>query len=203
MRIIEKTLYKFDELSDDAKEKAREWYRSSDNDRDFSYVIDDAVTIGAMLGIDINPTNKGYGKRPAIYFSGFHSQGDGACFEGSYSYKNGALKAIQAYAPKDRELHAIAKQLQDLQRQHFYSLTAKMNHQGHYYHSWCMRVEVNYSLDDSRSLPENELTDLMRLFADWVYDKLQAEDEWFRSDECVDESILANEYEFNELGGTQ
>ena len=45
-----------------------------------------------------------------------------------------------------------------------------------------------------------EVTQLMRDFANWIYKALELEYEWRNSDEQVDESILSNEYEFDEEG---
>lgn len=89
---IETTIYQFDELSDDAKQRARAWYREASADDSFwsEHVIDDAATACERMGFNVRqrPVKlMGGGTRlePAIYFSGFWSQGDGACFEGSWS----------------------------------------------------------------------------------------------------------------------
>jgi hypothetical protein len=37
-------------------------------------------------------------------------------------------------------------------------------------------------------------------FADWIQDTLQKEYDWLTSDEAIEESILANECEFDEEG---
>ena len=44
MRTIEQTVYEFSELSDRAKETAREWWRR-DQDFDLEHTIDDAATV--------------------------------------------------------------------------------------------------------------------------------------------------------------
>ena len=69
MQIVTTEIFKFNELSEKAKEKAREWYRkSSDGETYWSEsVIDDAKNIGKLLGFDI----------AKVYYSGFASQGDG------------------------------------------------------------------------------------------------------------------------------
>src|SRR3954466_15035963 len=109
------TLYKFGELSEDAKEKARQWYREADDGDNFwsESVIEDAATIADLMGIDLRQRpvklmNGGTRYEPAIYWSGFWTQGSGACFEGTYTYKKGSAKAVRDYAPKDEALHAIA-----------------------------------------------------------------------------------------------
>lgn len=212
-RTIETTVYQYDELSEAAQEKAREWYRTaaSIGDDFFSEcVIEDAACVAEILGIDIRQTRKtllggGHRYEPTVYFSGFWSQGDGACFDGRYSYKKGASKAIREYCP-DKELHRIADALQAAQKKNFYKLWATCKHSGHYYHSGCMAVDVGHD-DDSpcyRSreigISEDDIRQLMRDFADWIYKQLENEWEYQNSDEQVTESIRANEYEFTENG---
>lgn len=203
MRTIEKTVFQFDELEDEAKEKAREWYREGD---EFfcEYVYKDVATIADILGIDLRqrPVKLMNGQTrydPAIYYSGFWSQGDGACFEGDYRYKAGAAKAIREYAPQDTELHRIADQLQAVQRQNFYQLRATCSHSGRYYHSGCMSVDV-YRYDEKSHDAEDDIAQLLRDFADWIYAQLEKEYEYQNSDDTVDENIRANEYEFYENG---
>lgn len=209
----EYTIYKFDELSDDAKEKARDWWRQCENeDFDTEFIFADAVRIGELIGIEFRQkavTLMGGGTRydPTIYWTGFSSQGDGACFEGSYAYKPGALKALKAEiggeSKGDRELIRIATELQEIQRRHFYKLRASMTHRGHYYHSGCMQVEVWHDDDTYREVDHKEIQQLMRDFADWIYRQLETEYWWRMKDAQVDESIEANEYTFDEDGNRQ
>lgn len=198
MRTIEKTVYLFTELSDRAKESARDWWRSCENELSCfaECVLEDAVNIGDILGIDLNTPN--------IFYSGFSSQGDGACFEGTYKYKKGALstlvKNIGATSKGDIELLRICKELQEVQKRYFYQLTATMTHSGHYYHSGCMRVSVDCGDDRETSKGEDEITQLMREFADYIYDQLEQSYDFTMSDENVDENITINGYEFSESG---
>lgn len=193
MREITTKIYTFDELSDDAKEKAREWFRQGvfDDSNYWDHVYEDAKEIASMFGLDIQK----------IYFTGFASQGDGACFEGDYSFKPGGLKAVKEYAPQDAELHSIVKALYDIQRRNFYQLTATTAHSGHYYHSGCMAVELERK--DGKDWSDgarDEIKDQLRNFADWIYCQLEAEYEYQTSDEVVDENIRINEYEFTAKG---
>ena len=197
-RTIEKTVYQFDELSERAKETARQWWRDLESGEfDSECVIDDAVECASILGIEIDgPPNK-----PRVYWSGFCSQGDGACFEGTYSYVKGASKAIREHAPQDTELHRIADALQAAQRRNFYGLEASTTHTGRYQHSGSMRVDVNGR--DYRDVTEDDedtLRQALRDFADWLYGRLEDAYEYTMSDENVDESIRLNEYEFDESG---
>ena len=47
---------------------------------------------------------------------------------------------------------------------------------------------------------EEAVRDELRAFADWIYRQLEQDHDYLMSDEAVDESIRANEYEFDESG---
>lgn len=202
--------YGFSELSEKAKEKARDGWRAGGLDyewRDASY--QDFLQIAKILGIEINSRNQTCrstnGKdwvdtSPCIYFSGFSSQGDGASFEGSYSYAKMVHKKIRKYAPKDEELHYIADALFEVQKVNGYLLTADSKHSGHYSHSGCMQVRVLKDGDYTDDEAEQEVTRLMRRFADWMYEMLEKEYDYITSDEQVDDTISANEYLFTSDG---
>ena len=189
MRTETISIYTFDELSDTAKEKAREWYRNGAFDYEWwDCTYEDAKTIANLLGIDIVD----------IWFSGFSCQGDGACFTGGYSYAKGSAKAVKDYAPQDPELHAIADGLAALQRRYFYQLEASVKHSGHYNHSGCTQIDVTQADQSMYFEPEcaQDLKDLLRNFMDWIYSRLEAEYYWLIEDEQVDDALIANDYEF-------
>ena len=201
------TIYKFNELSDKAKQRARDWYRNGDT-FDAECVTFDAAQCADIIGIKIDTraqSNPNAIYEPEVLWSGFWSQGDGACFEGSYRYKKGALAAIMSHAPKDEELHRIARELQEIQRGHFYRIRAIMTHSGHYYHSGCMNVQVFDRDDENRDIgdAEERIRQLMRDFADWIYSNLRKEYDWKNEDAQVDETILMNEYTFLEDGARE
>lgn len=206
MRTVTKTVYLFDELSDKAKQKARDWYREGSSDDEYwDSIYEDADTLAKLMGIEIDqkPIRTVGGStryEPAIYFSGFSSQGDGACFVGRYAYAKGGAAKVREHAPQDEALHAIADGLQALQKANGYRLTATITHRDTYYHSGTADFEVmkgdDYASDDA----ETELKRLIRAFMDWIYRQLEAEYEYQTSDEQVDESIRANAYEFEKDG---
>lgn len=206
-RTVTKQVFTFEELSDKAKEKARDWLRelqAQDSDW-WDSVYDDAESIGKLMGIEMDqkPVKLyGGGTRydPAIWFSGFASQGDGACFEGRYAYAKGGAAKVKAYAPQDETLHRIADGLQALQKAHGYRLSCTVKHSGHYYHSGCTDFEVMKGDDYAPEEAEKELKRLLRQFMDWIYKQLEEEDEYRNSDEAIDESIIANGYEFEADG---
>jgi hypothetical protein len=206
---ITRTVYTFEELSDAAKEKARDWWREgSAEDFDTDFLYEDFERMGKLLGIEFDrkPVKlMGGGTRydPTIYWSGFASQGDGACFEGRYAYAKGAAKAIaKETGGTEHVLIDNAKRLQAVQRRNFYRLEAIAKHRGHYYHSGCMSVDVFDRDDNYREIgdAEEEVTQCLREFADWMYKQLDAENDYRMSDENVDESIRCNEYTFTEDG---
>lgn len=206
---ITKTIYTYAELSESAKEKAREWYTQDWDFFSAEYVIDDAVRMGALMGIEIDMgpvklMGGGVRLKPDVFWSGFSSQGDGACFEGDYRYAKGGVKAVSdECGGNDATLIRIAKGLQAVQKRNFYKLRAVCTHRGHYQHSGCMSVDVEDTRDDYRDIArddEREVTDLLREFADWIYRQLEEEYEYQTSEEAVAESMEANEYEFDELG---
>jgi hypothetical protein len=209
-RTVESTVYKYEELSDRAKDRARQWYReaSEGDDLETDYMFNDFERICSMLGVTLRqqPVKLcGGGTRydPVIYYSGFYSQGDGACFEGSYEYAKGAVAAIKAYAPQDGELHRIAAELATIQRRNFYQLVAHTNHRGRYYHSSSMLADVardSPTYQDMTEDAEDTVTQCMRDLADWLYTSLEKEYEYQNSDEMVAENIVANEYEFTAEG---
>jgi hypothetical protein len=183
MRIIETKAYLYNELSDTAKQKARDWYT---NGVEFmpNGVIEDARQIVAILGvIDCE-----------VFYSGFGSQGDGACINGKYSYSKGALKRIKEYAPTDLVLHDIAERLQEAQRKAFYKIECKIKHSGNYCHAYSM----HFDFYDAYS--NDEIIECFRDFTKWIYKQLENEYKYQTSDSEVAEAIEANGYEFTEKG---
>jgi hypothetical protein len=56
MRQVTKTVYQFDELSDKAKEKARDWFKGILDSDDFDSVTSEAERFGRLMGIDFAST---------------------------------------------------------------------------------------------------------------------------------------------------
>ena len=219
MSIVEKTLYKYEELNDRAKQRARECYLEGGLDYSWwEFCYDDFARVAEILGIDLSqravPLMNGKCRyEPEIYFSGFYHQGSGSSFCGTYGYAKGAVAKIKEYAPQDSELHCIAQGLQDVQRRHFYRLIADITSVSDYYirveveditsvSDYYIRVEVEDSENRYRDIgdAEDDVRGLMNDFNDWMFKCLQDEYEYLTSDEAVEESIIDNEYEFDEYG---
>jgi hypothetical protein len=207
--IVEITVYRLDELDDAAKDRARAWYRHADFDHDwFEFVYDDFERVCAIIGVELrtNPVRLyggGTRQKPCIWFSGFWSQGDGACFEGRYGHATGAPRAIRDHAPKDNELHRIADVLQAIQRRNFYQLHATVTHRDRHHHEYSMAILVERdspTWQDITADAEETVIEALRDLARWLYRQLEREYDYLTSDEIVDEAITANAYTFTAAG---
>jgi len=192
MRIKEIEVYSFAELSEDAKEHVFEKHGDINVNHDWWYDYDDKKEIAKLMGIDIDN----------IYFSGFSSQGDGACFEGNYEYRKGSVKAVMDYAPEDIELHRIVKELQSIQKRCFYSARASVKQSGHYMHKYCTKISVDFEnyntgIDYYNQKYEEDIIELLRDYMEWIYRNLEKEYEYLTGEDAIVETIEANEYEFD------
>lgn len=219
MRTKEQTVYTFDELSESAKDRARDWFRqfASDdfNESSASGVIEDCARHAALFGLDIRQRpvklmNGSTRMDPEVYYSGFCSQGDGASYSGSYSYHKGSVKAVESDAPSgegkgyvgNNELNRIVRELHAIQRRHFYQINAVVRAgRSRYSHSATMEIDVERA--DERPMADEDqeaVSECLKDFADYIYRQLEREYEYRQSDEVVDEDISANGYEFDEHG---
>lgn len=184
----------FEELSPESQQTAIENFRNTGLDYEWwDCVYEDTKTIAELMGIGIDK----------IYFSGFSSQGDGACFEGTYSYKKGGVAAVKDHAPIDKELHRISKELQDIQRKNFYKIGANVKHSGRYSHENCTDIQVwsdNESMGGANDTAYYGTIEALRDFMRWIYKQLENEFDHINSDENITETIKVNEYEFTENG---
>ncbi len=218
MRIIETKAYQFNELSPEAQARAiKKWQddEAGSGDNYWSeYVIEEAVQQGKLMGFSFKERSRksASGKplpgEPCIYWSGFWSQGDGACFEGRWSAR--ACRATEVCSgwgasPSTTELLRIAAGFQELASA-FPDASFRVKHRGHYSHEHC--TEFDFSIADDDILvndgeieqAEQQLTDLSRSFMRWIYRQLESAYEDHLSEANACESILANEYEFTEDG---
>ncbi len=205
MRTIEVKLYQYAELSDRAKEKAREWWLSCRDGSDYESVIEDAQAVGELLGLDFTtrPVRRMNGSTRQdvnIWYRLAYGQGDGASFDARYGYVKGAAKAVRQRAPQDKALHDIADRLQAVQRAYFYRVVAHCKGRD----SW---TTVDASVDNGNRYGDSlkreddwELSYALRAFGGWIYAQLRLEDEYQSSEKAIAEAMAANEYEFTEDG---
>jgi hypothetical protein len=193
----------FAELSDKAKDKAREAYTSSNylHSGWWDSIYEDFIRICTILGIDLTTRTVKLmsGKtreEPHIYFSGFCSQGDGASFEGRYTFAPTASVSIREYCG-DQELHRIADHLTAMQTTQrllgLESFTADIFSGGR------KHTEIDdWGIDEIGEPDEERFSDLMHDLADWLYRHLEDEYEYLRSNEVIDEYL--NDETFDEDG---
>lgn len=206
-RIIAKTVYQFSELSESAKEKARDWFKSCSDSSDLISVVDDFIAIAEIIGLELSThsvklmTGKTR-QEPDVYYSVAYCQGDYAAFSGTWKYKAGCLKAVKEYAPVDTVLHAIVSDWQTLQKTSFYRLRAICSERrGNQYVNEVLKgYSSRYDEEAVNADIEKEASNIVDSLASWLYQALRDEVDYQSSDEYVDEAITANEYEFYENG---
>ena len=147
-------------------------------------VIFDAKEMAALMGIAIDK----------IYFTGFWSQGDGACFTGNFYLSGVASAELKASAPTEVELHQLVDELAELARA-YPNIQGAIDHiPSHYYHSNTMSTGY-WSSDDGCYNKETEAfaaadaeTTLIKVFrrlADWIYEKLEQAYDFAKADSHV------------------
>lgn len=184
MRKVQTTLYTYDELTDPARERARDWYRSTPDDSWYEPVIDDAKEVLGLLGFtDVD-----------IQFSGFYCQGDGASFTATWCGEGVDEEKLREYAPQDEALHSLAitlKRIADSSEEGRgqAGLSRASRHPVHEY-------TIRFNFEGVRESDEEEFKESARKAMRWVYAQLRALYEHEISDEAVEENIIANGYEF-------
>lgn len=196
---------KYADLSEKAKRKAVEWMQESNGEHfDGDFVIDEWKNLLGCLGFtDID-----------IFWSGFCSQGDGACFIGSWSVDWLGLEKVPGYTSDERakELVAYPEKVRGLYKllstidedeEDFESpvvVGATLKHRGHYYHE----NSIDYTFDTGYAYPtddaETEFKDWCKDMMRMIYKDLEAEYEWVTGEEYAVDAIECNDYNFNEEG---
>lgn len=158
----------------------------------YDIYIDNFKDILSKMGFDVEE----------IFFNGFYSQGDGACFTGTYRYKEDSVKHLVMNHCSE-EFTAIAESLLELQKKCNLDCFCKIIHVGRYYHENSVRFEFCSEFDENQSLVDiyepffiNQFKNISKL----IYKKLQEAYEDLISDDCVLGTIESNNYEFYENG---
>jgi hypothetical protein len=143
-----------------------------------------------------------------ISYSGFWSQGSGASFTCSgYTYKKGSINKLKKEYPQWLELHEWLNYFNLVNKENFYQLYFDITRDSSYYsHSNTVSVNNLYRI----SLSENEINiyekeheivnGLNKDFMNIIYRSLEGDYEHQTSDDAVKETLISNEYEFNEAG---
>jgi hypothetical protein len=178
MKTMQKTVYKYSELSDSAKEKALQCFCNGLHPEEYDFVTDDFKEILELIGFTDIDTQ----------FSGFWSQGDGASFSACYSYNKGSAAKVKDFAPRDSVLHDIAQSIAAIQRRAFYGLVERIEKRGRYCHEYSMTCE------------NSDLLEQFQRLARWHYSALKKGYEYATSAESFAESASANDWHFDSEG---
>lgn len=180
-------------------EKTIEKYRHINVEHDdwWEYTYNEFVLSMEQVGIDVD----------RMFFSGFWSQGDGACFEGRIG--DTKLFLDKHFTPTD---YPTIRKLLDSGG----SITFRCKHSGHYYHENCVSFDIDcdlftYVLDKPTDFHEQVVESLdalldvemddfekqsVELFKNHMrtlYRTLEKEYDHLTSDEAVEETIIAND----------
>jgi hypothetical protein len=180
MRRVELKIYSFNELSDKAKEKARDWYRSLQDSSDFQSTQDKIIGVALLCG---------FMEGTEVAWSVGYCQSDHATLEGRWSAKRVNVEPIKQEFPKDALLRQIVKQFAQLAwRSPALSFVTSHRH------------IVDQIEEPAHSTAYKDSFAAVQSLNTWAYDQLRQQADWLHSEECVDETIVANDYEFTEDG---
>lgn len=191
---------KYEELSERAKEKARDHVRYWGTDHDWwDCLYESFDDVARHLGIEFNR----YGKRNTVDILFELGRGGGLSWAGKFRSANtDAEKAINEW--KDDELKRIAEQLmavrvsRRLLGMEPYVVDVKHTN----WRSHGIDIERIHDLAEAEQDGDYDdpVPQLMRAFSMWMLGKLKDEEEYLTSDEHAEETIQANELSFDEDG---
>jgi len=192
-KIIETEVFEYDELDERAKEKARAWF--SQHYPEFEW-WDDCYErikdVGEILGFEFDK------KRDSIaaYFD--TDRGAYFAFHGGWTFKAGATKAIRAYAPKDDELHRIARELFKAARRTCWNVSARVRAERNdasirvdtddwFYSYEKINNEQYHARREAQKEIEEAIQEAIQDFCHWALKLLGAELEYLQSEENIEE----------------
>lgn len=216
-KVIEVEIYKYGELSESAQQKAREWYIEGMDYEWWEGAYEMAIEDGKEKGFYIDK----------IFFSGFHSQGDGASWTGQVDVR----QWLETHEKDSIGLSAWCQLVQeDIISKH---VKVEANN-AHYCHESTMNfsdVEDNceFTDDEAMQLPSifkgmsiatvfdlivndpdcqykdvdgitNAITESGRGYAVEIYSMLKQEYEYLCSEEMMIDHFDANDYHFTNEG---
>ena len=217
MKTIEVEVYKWEELSQTAQQKAREWYIEGMDYEWWEGVYEMAKEDGYELGFCIEK----------IYFSGFHSQGDGASWTGQVDVR----QWLEAH---EKDSIGVSAWCQLIQEDVIGKRVQVVANNSHYCHESTMQfddVEDDTDVEDGAPLilpsifkgmqvqhlfdiivsdPDcryknvaditNAITESGKDFARHIYQRLREEYEYLCSEEMMLDHFDCNDYHFTNEG---
>lgn len=188
MKQITINLYSFNELPKDIQRKVLDDNRTINVDHDwYDFIYDNWKEKLTAFGFIA----------PIIRFSGFYSQGDGACFDAAIDLET-VLK--QEDIPAEYKKLILAK---DSVEFGIKSNSSYYSHEHTRFIDWCIsdwnvdvRTQSNIILQSFCDWLESKRI----VFCQQIYNDLQKEYEYLTSDEAIKETIIANDYTFESDG---
>lgn len=197
MREVVQKVYQFDELSDDAKDRACDWFRQG---MEVELYTEWITTAFKLLGFEPHtkaiPLMNGTSRREPDYRYSVGGRGDYFTAGGYWRYRPHSVADIKAEFPQDFDLHKLAERWATLQRQNFYQLVAVIT---------TGRTTVSAEVERTDDKPTTasaweETNELSAALMQWAETHLRLDFEYQMSDDAVAENIRVNEYEFDERG---
>jgi hypothetical protein len=173
-------IYEFNELSDLIKQDIFERYRT--------VLVSDTWWSDGTIDFWKEKLEESGFCEPEIHFSGFSSQGDGACFDARIDMKK--IKLMDKFKDLDFDNLEI-------------SIETTNNH---YSHSGCRKILVNYDISaKDEEIPIYEelqahLEEKRIEFCDNIYKDLEKDYDYETSNIAINDFLEANEYEFTKEG---
>ena len=187
----------YKELSDTAKEHAFEQFQEYMNLGDYDWwenTFCDWVT--KLEGLGIHTDNN------QMFFSGFHSQGDGACFTGSIDLK----EFLEAHPDLKKEHAKLYMAVIPFDTRgaacEYFDLELTRHGSTNYNHeksvhlgSWDINILPEYDTEEGEDYElymmeaESDIEDQCREYMRQLYKDLEAEHEYWQSLECFLESV--------------
>ena len=203
MRTLSINVYKYEELADDAKEKVLAAQRNVNvRFNDWFELIVDAWKCSLEEFAFF---------APRIYFSGFYSQGDGACFECDSIYSDRLFESVRV------EIDTFSKEFQEVFKtkeealfnfmENYVSFTIETSihrycHENTRYIDWDIHSDDEKAKHFEKFIDEigEWLEEKRKTFCKEIYQQLEEEYEEQTSDDSVIYTVSSNEYEFLEDG---
>jgi hypothetical protein len=137
-----------------------------------------------------------------IHFSGFYSQGDGACFTGDIN--------VVAWIEKNAPVK-YARILKLIKAGFIDTYSAEIKHRGHYYHERSTDLFIDFRIYGNLGTSAVNVCGLLDVLVTdietdiiergrEIYKDLKADYEYLTSEEAIIETLQINDYEFNEDG---
>ena len=174
---IIKTFLTFNELNEEQQKKVLDNYH--DINIDFNWYDSDIELFKSDLKI------LGF-RYIEISFSGFSSQGDGACFTALYSMPKNKKEVIKDF----KNNNGCEKFLDIAER--LLALNLDMNETYHLYSN-----NSRYCHENTISCDNLELLEVCREYMRLIYKSLENQYYYLISNEAIKETLIANDYEFD------